>query len=331
MLLISCSTKDNPAPRRWLIPEGQVRDGGPGKDGIPSVDNPSFITIDEVDFLADDDLVVGMYYNGHAKAYPHPILDWHEIVNDDFDDRSFALTYCPLTGTGIAWNRMVDGQLTTFGVSGKLYNNNLLPYDRRTDSYWSQLKLECVNGELIGTSPEVFSTLETTWATWKKMYPNSKILSKNTGFSRNYGVYPYGNYKTDNNYFLFPNSPQDDRLPSKERVLGVLNNGNNKVYSINLFETPRVIYDQLGADEIMVIGSKPDHFIVAFYKKDIEGFMVDLGDLPILGTDASGNVLTVSGRIIAGPENGAQLLQPVSFMGYWFAFGAFYRDIAIYE
>ncbi len=329
--IFSCSKKGTTATRKWLIPEGQVRDGGPGKDGIPSVDNPQFIAVGEVDFLQDDDLVEGVVYKGKQRAYPHAILDWHEIVNDDFDDISYALTYCPLTGTGIAWDRVVDGQLTTFGVSGKLYNNNLMPYDRRTDSYWSQLKLLCVNGTLIGTEAATFPTIETTWKTWKKMYPNSEVLSKNTGYSRNYGVYPYGGYKTDNDYLLFPNSINDDRLPSKERVLGVLNKGANRVYSLNLFATPKVIFDTLGDDELIVIGSQADNFIVAFRKGDLDGFTLDLSQLPVLGMDNAGNALTIDGRIVEGPLSGTRLEQPISFMGYWFAFGTFYAGIGIYE
>ena len=262
--MFSCSKENGNTQQDWLIPADEVEDGGPGKDGIPSIDNPIFIDVNEVNFLADNALVVGMIYDGEAKAYPHPILDWHEIVNDEIGDRKVALTYCPLTGTAIAWNRNLDGQTTTFGVSGKLYNSNLIPYDRATDSYWSQANLNCVNGERIGSVIETFPIIETTWSTWKSLYPNSKVLSTQTGFSRDYTAYPYGDFRTNNDFIIFPFTPFDSRLPTKERVLGVLNNGNNRAYSINEFSDAQVLEDQLGGDELLIIGSRAQNFIVAF-------------------------------------------------------------------
>ncbi|MEM9823257.1 MAG: DUF3179 domain-containing protein [Bacteroidota bacterium] len=332
LLLFSCSKENSTAQQDWLIPVEEVRDGGPGKDGIPSIDNPQFVKVSEVNFLDDNDLVVGMVHNGVAKAYPHPILDWHEIVNDEIDDRQVALTYCPLTGTAIAWNRNIEGQSTTFGVSGKLYNSNLIPYDRASDSYWSQANLNCVNGERIGTVIEIFPILETTWGNWKNLYPNSDVLSTQTGFSRDYMVYPYGDYRTNNSNILFPINPSDNRLPAKERVLGVLHKGSNKVYSINRFDTPQIISDQLGGDDLMIIGSRTLNFIVAFHKHADLGTLSFKNDsLPIVASDDLGNEIDITGKVISGPLAGTQLNQPNAFIGYWFTFGAFYPGIDIYQ
>ena len=144
----------------WLIPQNEVRDGGPGKDGIPSIENPNFSSIEQIDFLEEQDIVIIVETGEDIKAYPHPILDWHEIVNDDIIEMvngelvansSLSLTYCPLTGTAIGWDSNVAGTKTSFGVSGLLYNSNLMPYDRATDSYWSQMEHKCVKGELAGT------------------------------------------------------------------------------------------------------------------------------------------------------------------------------------
>ncbi len=214
----------------WLVPSNQVFDGGPGKDGIPSIDNPSFSPVSEVTFLGDNDLVVGVVNGDVVKAYPHRILDWHEIVNDDIGSKSLAITYCPLTGTAVGWDRMIDDVKTEFGVSGKLYNTNLMPYDRLTDSYWSQIGLNCVNGELLSRKIITSAVIETKWSTWKSMYPNSQVMNLNTGYSRDYTVYPYGDYITNNSKLIFPVTPKDDRLPAKQRVLGVLSNTVNKVY-----------------------------------------------------------------------------------------------------
>ncbi|MEM8908220.1 MAG: DUF3179 domain-containing protein [Bacteroidota bacterium] len=331
IFFISCSKENiSQGQTDWLIPVNEVRDGGPGKDGIPSIDNPQFIRIDQVDFLSDNDLVVGMVHNNVVRAYPHPIMDWHEIVNDELGNLEVALTYCPLTGTAVAWNRKNNGQSTTFGVSGKLFNTNLMPYDRDSDSYWSQMSLNCVNGDRIGEVIETFPIIETTWATWKSMYPNSEILSTQTGFSRNYNRYPYGDYRTNNNNVIFPVSPRDTRLPSKERVLAVLNETVNRVYSINLFENPRVIYDQIGDDPIIVIGAKDENFIVAFRNQGLNDWTVDLTKLPVIATDNEGNELDINGRIVAGPLAGTQLDHPTAYIGFWLSFGAFYPGIEIY-
>lgn len=315
----------------WLIPRGEVRDGGPGKDGIPSVDDPKFVAVQLMNDLPDDELVVGVIEGNQRRAYPHSILDWHEIVNDELGDKSYALTYCPLTGTAVSWNRNVNGSITTFGVSGKLYNSNLMPFDRETDSYWSQLTLNCVNGDLIGTDIETFPIIETTWGTWKKLYPQSEVMTRNTGFNRNYDLFPYGDYRTNNNNIIFSTNPFDRRLPSKERVLGVLNGETNKVYSIELFNTPRVIQDQVGDKSIIVIGSKTDNFIVAFEKGELGAVSVDFSEFPNIAKDDLGNVIDINGQITAGPLSGQQLEQPISIMAYFFSLGAFYPGIEIYE
>ena len=187
LLIMSCgdtttSQNQNQTQEQWLIPSDEVFDGGPGKDGIPSIDNGIFIPASTVNYLDDDDLVVIVSEAGNAKVYPHIILDWHEIVNDAFIDKKYSLTYCPLTGTAISWNRVLNGNETTFGVSGKLYNTNLIPYDRETDSYWAQIGLKCVNGELINKKIETFPIIETIWASCQRMYPEAQVLSTETGF-----------------------------------------------------------------------------------------------------------------------------------------------------
>ncbi|MEM9929251.1 MAG: DUF3179 domain-containing (seleno)protein, partial [Bacteroidota bacterium] len=135
----------------WIIPRGNVFDGGPGCDGIPAIEDPEFVSLGEATYLEDGDLVLAVAdANGQVKLYAHNLLDWHEIINDEVAGQPLAIVYCPLTGTGIGWDRIIDGEQTSFGVSGLLYNTNIIPYDRKTGSNWSQQRLECVNGELAG-------------------------------------------------------------------------------------------------------------------------------------------------------------------------------------
>lgn len=316
----------------WTIPSSEVFDGGPGIDGIPSVDSPEFSDISDIDFLTESSLVVGVVTDTEVKAYPHPILDWHEIVNDDIGDLSLAVTYCPLTGTAIGWDRNVNGTNTTFGVSGKLYNSNLIPFDRSTQSYWSQMGLESINGELIRTDIVTSPVIETTWETWQELYPNSKIMNTNTGFDRNYNQFPYGDYRTNNANIIFPVTPNDTRRPAKERALAVLTDGGNKAYSIQEFEADRVVEDVVGGTDIIVVGSREKNFIVAYEKGSRnETFEIKLDNLPVVAESANGLQLTIAGEILENGNVIEKLTPTNSFMGYWFALGAFYPGIEIFE
>jgi len=162
-------------------------------------------------------------------------LDWHEIANDVTSGQNIAVVYCPFTGTGSVWERNLNGELTTFGISGLLFNNNIMPYDRATASKWSQMKSQCVNGKLIGMEPEIIPFIETTWSTWQEMFDTPLVISDNLGFGRDYRIYPYGDYRTNDDQINFPLSFDDQRLPRKERVHGIIVNGKAKVYRFRSF------------------------------------------------------------------------------------------------
>ena len=318
----------------WLIPENEVRDGGPGKDGIPAIDDPKFASVDESSWLNDNDLVLGFADGDDIRAYPHPILDWHEIVNDKTDKHSLAVIYCPLTGTGIGWNRVIDEKETTFGVSGLLYNSNIIPYDRSTDSNWSQLLLKCVNGELSGENPENYTLIETTWKTWKNMYPSSRILSRKTGYSRSYGSYPYGSYR-ENESLIFTVSNTDSRLHAKERVLCIIENAAAKAYTFEILsENKNLITDTLQDKKVVVTGNSPDNLMVAFQTVTKDGTALEFqyleNKLPEILIDNEGTTWDIFGRAVSGPRKGEQLKTVTQMMGYWFSFAAFYPNIKIY-
>lgn len=317
----------------WLIPKNEVVDGGPGKDGIPALENPESKDINSIGYLSDNDIVIGFQSEGVARAYPLKILDWHEIINDNIGGKDVAIVYCPLTGTGIAWSRLLDGVTTTFGVSGLLYNANLLPYDRITGSNWSQMRLDCVNGKLKGTVIETYHVVETSWKTWKEMFPNSTVVTTNTGFSRDYNRYPYGDYKTNNPKLIFPVSNADTRLPGKERVLAVIENKKAKVYQFGSFENgTRIIIDTFQDKDIVVVGNKGKNFIAAFEKKikDIDREFSVIADGENIMQDVQGNKYNLFGTITEGPDKGESLVCVTSFMGFWFSFGSFYPNAQIY-
>ena len=328
----------------WLIPINEVLIGA-ARDAIPALENPEALPVSETNYLENSDLVIGyVSEDGKAMAFPHKILDWHEIINFELNTESKAITYCPLTGTGIGWSRTLGGQVTTFGVSGFLYNTNLIPYDRETASNWSQMRLDCVNGQLIGDKIETFQVLETSWATWKAMFPDSEVVSTNTGWPRPYDSYPYinqtnGDYRIDP-YLLFPVIPNDDRLPRKARVLGVIVNGQAKAYRFSSFDSgsdPTVLMDDFIGDSVVIVGSKRENYLMAFNRILEDG--TELSFESITGsvnptevmTDNEGNIWNIFGKAVSGPRQGEKLGSTVSYIGYFFAWGAFYPGIEIYD
>jgi uncharacterized protein (DUF983 family) len=217
-----------------IIPVSEIKDGGPAKDGIPSIDAPKFIKASGA-VLDRNARILGVYENGIAKAYPISILNYHEIVNDHFGDQPVVVTFCPLCGSGIAFDALVKDKPKTFGVSGLLYNSDVLLYDRETESLWSQLKYQAVAGTLVGVSLKMLNTANTTWKSWNVKYPNTLVLSEDTGFIRDYSRNPYPGYE-DSPALYFSVSDQDARFHPKETVIGVEINGKFKAYAFSELE-----------------------------------------------------------------------------------------------
>lgn len=343
LLSVSCSSDDNNSnipndssnpnsSTEWLIPISDVKDGGPGKDGIPSIDNPNFTTANDVTFLNDNDLVVGIVSGDEVKAYPHIVLDWHEVVNDEINNNFITLNYCPLTGTAFGWKSITNDTKTTFGVSGLLYNANLILYDRNTDSNWSQLRLECVNGELINDKPQLMNVVETNWKTWKTMYPNTQVLNTQTGFSRTYGTSPYGDYATNNSRFIFVPEITNEALPNKERVYAIIADNTAKVYQFSAFNNGAVIRDTFNGEDYLIVGNEN---LIYSFKLSTEHqnltFEYDFTDSQVFFKDNEGNKWSVFGKAIEGPRTGETLSESKSVMSYWFAIATFYPNPEIYS
>lgn len=167
------------------IPVEEIRSGGPPRDGIPSIDHPKIEPAPEVNFLRDDDIVIGVEHKGEARAYPLRILVWHEIVNDVIADKPVTVTYCPLCGTAMVFDATVDGRQRSFGVSGLLFNSDVLMYDRETNSLWSQLGMRAVSGPAVGKTLTWLPSERLTWKAWRTAHPNGEVLSPDTGHRRN--------------------------------------------------------------------------------------------------------------------------------------------------
>ncbi|MDR8392930.1 DUF3179 domain-containing protein [Aliifodinibius sp. S!AR15-10] len=328
----------------WLIPRGEVVDGGPGQDGIPSIDDPQFSVASNVSYVGETRIVTGIKIGDTIKAYPHQVMDHHEIVNDAVGDTPYCLTLCPLTGTAIAWERVIDGETVEFGVSGWLFRNNLIPYDRKTGSRYSQMQMRGINGPESSTQLNTIQVIQTTWSTWREMYPDSQVLTTNTGFSRNYSGYVYGRdyYLDENSGTLFPVQNSDNRLPNKARVHGIIaelpadQNAQVKVYQIGLFgEGVHLVSDQVGGEDVIVAGSTNYNFAVSFHALPEDGTELNFepvqDELPFIMEDQEGNRWDLFGYAVEGPRQGEQLAPTNSYTGYWFAWADFFPELSIYR
>ncbi|MAG91163.1 hypothetical protein CMO83_00640 [Candidatus Woesearchaeota archaeon] len=236
----------------YLIHPNQIRGGGPPKDGIPSIDNPSFVTVQEADeWLEDNETGIAIIHKGVKRFYPFQILVWHEIVNEKIANDPILVTYCPLCGSGIVFERKIDGEEVEFGTSGKLFNSNLVMYDRKTDTYWNQIGGKAVVGELTGKVLDLFPADVTTWGEWKAVHPDSEVLSRQTGFIRSYGTNPYGNYSKIRR-IIFPVDESDDSLHPKAVIFGIEVDGTYKAYSEFDVKNAGVIEDTINGVNIKV-------------------------------------------------------------------------------
>ena len=234
------------------IPLNEIMSGGPSKDGIPALLKPKFVPASKATFLKDHDRILGLTRDKEAKAYPIRILNWHEIVNDTLDRRPVLISYCPLCGTGMAFDPVINGKKYTFGVSGLLYKSDVLMYDHQTESLWSQIKQEAVTGDLTGTRLTLLPMIHTTWGKWKSEHPNSLVLSTDTGFFRDYSRDPYVSYARSPR-LMFPTGTQDGRMGPKDWVLGIELDGVIKAYPFTeLQQVAPSLTDSLGSKTITV-------------------------------------------------------------------------------
>ncbi len=228
-----------------LIRIDKIVSGGPDKDGIPAIDHPKFLKIPERIILQPDDRVLGMTYQGISKAYPIKILNHHEIVNDQFADEPVVITFCPLCGSGIAYSAKLSGKTLHFGVSGLLYNSDVLLFDRETESLWSQLMNQAISGSMRGKQLSPLAITHTTWEDWYNRFPDTWVLSDDTGYYRDYTKDPYKGYHLDRNIW-FPVEQQSGRYHPKEMVMGIEINGQFKAYAFSeLAKAKSEINDQL--------------------------------------------------------------------------------------
>ena len=317
-----------------IVPLDQIVSGGPPPDGIPSIDNPKFMSVKEADkILEDSELVVGLSVNGDIRAYPLQILVWHEIVNDNVGGVPVAITYCPLCFTNQVFNRTLeDGNMIEFGTSGKLYNSNLVMYDRVSNSLWSQGLAQGIIGKYAGVNLQRIPFDVANWKEWKQLYPESKILSRDTGFNRPYGADPYGDYYT-NSEVLFPISNTDNRLGLKEIMIGLENSGQYKAYKLQDVEDKKIINDEISNKSIAVFSSFP-FMVRVFNRPVVDGqvlqFKYNSQNSTFIDLN-TGSEWNFEGVAINGGLKGKKLTRLPFDEGFWFEWVAFHPETQLFK
>lgn len=348
LLIASCGGGDGNgvAPSGELSVDCQLSsslltDGGAGgPDAIPALVSPKMVDADntsELSYLLGTDRVLGVEFNGDARAYPHNIFWWHEVVNDRVGGVDVAITFCPLTGSGLLFDPMVQGRKIEFGVSGLLFANNLVLFDRDTRQvYGPQLDVTGRCSAFKGASINLLEVTEMTWARWKELHPNTTVVSENTNFTRPYTVYPYGSYDNiANNTLLFPMDTDNSR-PIKERVLGIrVGEDGGKGYPFGELEalgTTSVVNDQVSGQDVVI-------FYEAANRKSAHAFTPRAGGQNLTFEVVNeqyrdietGSTWDLLGRAIDGPLDGERLARLTdAYIAFWFAWQFFQPDSDIF-
>ena len=331
--------------RFHTVPYREIASGGVGRDGIPPIDDPTFVSVtDAGEWLSDTEPVIALELNGEAKAYPLQILLWHEIVNDELGGVPVTVTYCPLCNSAVVFERTLDGTVYDFGVSGNLRNSDLIMWDRQTQSWWQQLTGEAVAGELAGAQLRFVPAQIVSWAAFAEEFPDALTLDS-PGFSRAYGSNPYPYYDNLDSYpFLFYGDA-DPRLPAKQRVAAVEINGNAAAFPYSVLAVERVVHHEVGGEEIVVLfefgtatalGSRSivdaaDVGATGVFRPALDGERLTFAfDGNAIVDEATGSEWNVLGRAMSGPLAGRQLERVNAQDHLWFAWAAFKPHTTVY-
>lgn len=333
---------------RHSVDYAEILSGGPPKDGIPALDQPAFVSVAEADaWLQPHEPIILVRIGDDARAYPLQILVWHEIVNDVVNGVPLLVTFCPLCNTAIAFDRTLNGRVLDFGTTGRLRYSNLIMYDRQTETWWQQANGEAIAGELTGTTLEFIPASIIGWGEFKAEFPDGRVLSTETGYSRPYGRNPYVGYDDiDNSPFLYRGPETPGQLRPMTRILAVEANGDPVAFAYSVLEELRVVNETIGGEDLVVFwqpgtASALDSAEIAFGR--------DVGSANVFSRLVRGRSLTFTfdgstfvdeqtgsrwnliGAATEGELAGEHLTPIVSINHFWFSWVAFQPDTRVYR
>lgn len=309
-----------------------------GRDGIPALTDPTFVSPDHPDasYLEDEDGVIALLLDGEPLAFPLKILRWHENVNLNRAGAQLAVSYCPLTGTALTFDRSALGG-AELGISGLLFRNNVVLYDRVDEpSFFPQMTHSAECGPLAesGRVLPMVASWEIRWDAWKRLHPNTVALSADTGFPRPYDVPPDAEYERIDNADVLVSVPIDPRLPPKERVLGL---------PLGLDGGSAFPFEELKRSERLAISIVQDGTAgVVFWERDAEAalpFFVEVDGVESSFTvtsdgfvdSSTGSLWRIDGLAVDGPLTGRRLTpMPNAYVAFWFAWADFHQETSIW-
>ncbi len=330
------------------MPYSEILSGGPPKDGIPAIDTPRFVGVDQADaWLEPQEPVVLVQISDDARAYPIQILMWHEIANDTVGGVPIAVTFCPLCNTAIVFDRRVGDQVLDFGTTGRLRYSNLIMYDRQSESWWQQASGDAIAGTFAGTRLRFLPATIIAWEEFASTYPDGQVLSRETGFRRDYGRNPYAGYDDVNQPpFLYDGPTTPDVLPATARVLTVDLDGAAVAYPYAVLAAAGAVNDTVGGEPIVVLwqagtasaldtgsvaGGRDVGAAAAYSRMVDDRPLTFVRDEERLTDTETGSTWDVLGRAVDGPLAGTQLEPVVAVNHFWFSWAAFKPETRIYQ
>ncbi|WP_457616854.1 DUF3179 domain-containing (seleno)protein [Lutibacter sp.] len=300
----------------WTVPLKDLRGN---YNAFPFAENPVLTNISEVEGLFDDSTVAIISFNEQVYVYPHTYIQTYETVNHFLNGHFFTISYCPITQSTINLNRVVENQNLSFRASGILYKNNVVMHDSDSDTYWSQMRLQCIKGQFENQYLEVLPMVETTWKVAKTYFPNAKVFTSSSITGKNMNT----------------NRTNDD-ITSVEKVFGVINDitGVNKdvsIYRYTDFNLGTVLYNNFFSEKKVIIGNESLRFIVAFINENDSTFEAIQNEFPIVMKDELGNKWNAFGIAVSGPDQGSRLKSVNGFVAYWWAWNDFYDSFNFVE
>jgi len=323
----------------------EIVSGGQPPDGIPALDAPRFQRTADVRWVDDTEQVLVVEVGGEARAYPIQVLTHHEIVNDTVGGVPVAVTYCPLCASGVAFDRRAGERVLSFGTSGMLYRSDLVMYDRQTESLWPQIAGTAVAGVLTGTELTVLPASLVSWEQWRGAHPEGWVLSRQTGFVREYGSNPYYQYDDKASIPPFASGPIDNRIEwLKQPVVGISSGDDALAIDIEALRLD-------GVREVVVDGRDLTVWWLPGARSSLDQFAVgegrEVGTTAVFDPVVEGRRLTFVtageairdvetsstwnplGEAVAGPLMGSRL-QPVAHTStFWFAWSAFHENTRV--
>jgi hypothetical protein len=332
----------------YNIDLSELRSGGPPKDGIPSIDNPTFVAPSQAsDWIEPQEPVIALELNGKARAYPLQILTFHEIVNDRIGGTPVAVTFCPLCYSAVVFERTLDGEPVEFGVSGMLRKSDLVMYDRKTETLWQQFTGEAIVGDLTGQTLDQLPAQIISYQQFRQNFPSGEVLSRDTGHNRPYGRNPYAGYDdVDKKPFLY-DGPENGKLPPMEKVVTISIDGTHKAYPRSVTKEKHVVNDAVAGQPLAVfhapgavsaldasqIANSKEIGSTGVFNRQVDGRTLTFtyaGDGQFKD-EQTGSLWTVTGRAVEGELRGTQLDRLEHGDHFAFAWFAFRPGTSLYQ